>query len=211
MNTSKHNPDKFCIGLTGGIASGKSAVGDMFVARGVCVIDTDIVAREVVAPGQPGLAALVEKFGSQILAANGHLDRKGLRARVFADAEAREQLEQILHPLIEAQAFEQAYADQGAYQILAVPLLLESGFDALVDRVLVVDCPEELQLQRLIARDSETEITARAILAAQASRDQRLAIADDVISNTGTLNELALTVEQLHQQYLQLAAAASAG
>jgi dephospho-CoA kinase len=204
VSTSKHSQSNFRIGLTGGIASGKSAVADMFVARGVKVIDTDLVAREVVEPGQPGLAALVETLGSQILTKDGRLDRKGLRKRVFADATARQQLESILHPLIQSAAFRQAEADPGAYQILAVPLLVETGFDALVDRVLLVDCPTELQLERLQDRDGETEKTARAILTAQASRADRLAVADDVISNTGTLPELEDRVEHLHQKYLQL-------
>jgi dephospho-CoA kinase len=209
MNTPPNSQRKFRVGLAGGIASGKTAVGDMFIARGVRVVDADLVAREVTAPGQPGLAAIVETFGPQILQDDDQLDRHRLRQRIFADAGARNQLETILHPLIRTRILEQADADGGAYQIIAVPLLVETGFNALVDRVLVVDCPAELQLERLISRDGETDASARAILDAQVNREDRLAIADDVITNTGSLAELEPAVEHLHRKYLLLSAQAT--
>lgn len=194
------------IGLTGGIASGKSAAADFFSARGVPVIDTDTVAREVVEPGQPGLAAVVAAFGRDVLTDEGRLDRGRLRRLVFADADRRRTLESILHPLIRAATFAHAERQQGPYQIFAVPLLAETGFDELVDRVLVIDCPPDVQLQRLMQRDGESEAAARQIIASQASRAGRLAVADDIIVNDGSLADLEAAVEALHQRYLGLAA-----
>jgi dephospho-CoA kinase len=192
------------IGLTGGIASGKSAVADMFMARGIQVIDTDLLAREVVEPGQPGLAAVAATFGEQFLNSDGSLDRGKLRQQVFADSTARVQLEAIMHPLILAATHEYARATDSPYLVIAVPLLAETGFDAELNRILVIDCPAELQLERLMQRDSETEASARNILAAQASRAARLAIADDVISNTGSLADLETEVGRLHEMYMDL-------
>lgn len=193
------------IGLTGGIASGKSAVADMFIERGITVIDTDMVAREVVEPGEPGLAAVTEVFGTEVLNPDGSLDRARLRTIVFGDTDAKERLEAILHPLIRKTTFAHAQSSGGPYQVFAVPLLAETGFDDLVDRVLVVDCPVELQLERLMVRDGENETSARNILGAQASREERLAIADDVITNTGSISDLQAEVERLHGKYLNLA------
>ncbi|MDP6437261.1 MAG: dephospho-CoA kinase [Gammaproteobacteria bacterium] len=197
------------IGLTGGIASGKTAVANMFIERDITVIDTDLLAREVVEPGEPGLAAVVEEFGEEVLNADGSLDRARLRTIIFADPDAKERLEAILHPLIRKATFAHAQSSGGPYQVFAVPLIAETGFDELVDRVLVIDCPVELQLERLMVRDGETETSARNILSAQASREERLAIADDVITNTGSITELQAEVESLHQKYLRLAGEAT--
>lgn len=192
------------VGLTGGIASGKSVVADMFVGLGATLIDTDAIAREVVASGEPGLAAVVEAFGHDVLDARGELDRAKLRARVFADAAERRRLEQILHPLIRARTVAAMNAAAGPYLIVAVPLLVETHFAELVDRVLVVDCPEKGRLERLMRRDGVGETQARAMLAAQADRDTRLAAADDVIDNGGTLESTRRQVATLHRRYLSL-------
>lgn len=194
------------IGLTGGIASGKSTVAQRFRELGVPVIDADESSRRVVAPGQPGLEAVVRRFGSRVLTATGELDRRALRELVFADPAKRRDLERLLHPLIRADMEAAARAAAGPYLVLAIPLLVESGDLERVDRVLVVDTEEALQLERLMARDGSGAEQARAILAAQASRAQRLEAADDVLKNTGTLAELRREVDRLHERYLALAA-----
>lgn len=193
------------IALTGGIASGKSAAADMFAALDVPVLDTDQIARDVVEPGTETLAALVSQFGAEILDTSGRLDRARMRERVFKDPAERERLEAITHPAIRTELARRSAEAGGAYQIHVIPLLVEGGRADAYDRVLVVDCPELDQLQRLITRDRSSEAQARNILAAQATREQRLAIADDVIVNTGTLQELQRFVEALHQNYLELA------
>lgn len=198
------------IGLTGGIASGKSAVADLFAALGVVVIDTDVIAREVVESGTKGLEAIRAAFGDEILNSDGTLDRAALRSLAFADNHNREKLETILHPLIRAETLSRSEAHVDTpYQILVVPLLLESGFAELVDRILVVDCPVETQIERLIARDGSSRETATAIINAQISREERLAVADDVILNDGSPEALNPAVATLHRKYLQLAASAS--
>jgi len=193
------------VGLTGGIASGKSAIAEMFAALGVAVIDTDIIAREVVQPGEPVLDEIRATFGDQMILASGKLDRSTMRQLVFADTPAREKLEAILHPRIRESAVQQAAAAGGEYQLIVVPLLAESPIRDFVDRILVVDCPEDVQIQRLLARDTESEEQARRILAAQASREQRLAIADDVILNDGDLEQARAQVGALHAAYTDLA------
>ena len=205
MGTRRGNPLR--IGLTGGIASGKSTVADMFADLGIPVIDTDLIARDVVAPGQPALQEIREAFGAGVIAEDGSLDRPAMRALVFAEDGARRRLEAILHPRIGAATREQADAAGGPYQIIVVPLLLESSLRAFVDRVLVVDCEEETQVARLLSRDAESESQARRILAAQASRAERLAIADDVIANEGDLDDTREQVRRLHRRYLDEAAA----
>lgn len=194
-------PHRPVIALTGGIASGKTAVSDRFSALGAVVIDTDRIARDVVAPGSEGLGRVVDAFGDRVLGADGGLDRRALRDRIFEDAAARDRLESVLHPRIETRAREAIRAADGPYVILVVPLLVETGLFDDADRVLVIDVPEAVQLERLTARDGVTADQARAALAAQATREQRLAVADDVIENTGTLEALDEQVRRLDREY----------
>jgi dephospho-CoA kinase len=207
MNTQRDKPLR--IGLTGGIASGKSTVADMFAELGVPVIDTDVIARDVVRPGEPALEEIREAFGDGVIAADGTLDRPAMRAIVFGDDAARRRLEAILHPRIGEATRKQADAAGGDYQVIVVPLLVGSALRAFVDRVLVVDCDEETQVSRLLARDAESEDRARRMLAAQSSRDERLAIADDIVTNDGDIDETREQVLALHRRYLQAAAARS--
>jgi dephospho-CoA kinase len=193
------------IGLTGGIASGKSAVAQRFSELGVPVIDADEASRAVVAPGTPGLAKVIERYGSGVVAANGELNRRALRDLIFSDPSSRQDLERILHPLIRAHMEQRAEAALGPYVVMAIPLLLEGDSRNRVDRILVVDVDEAVQLQRLMARDGSSLEQARAILAAQATRSARLAAADDVLLNTATVMELRQGVDRLHEQYLRLA------
>jgi dephospho-CoA kinase len=193
------------VGLTGGIASGKSTVGGLFAALGVPVIDTDQIARDLVAPGSPLLARLISHFGAQLLTPAGELDRRALRERVFAHAADRAALEAVMHPAIMAELRRRAQRAGGAYQLWVIPLLAEHDLGATVDRVLVVDCAENLQLQRVQVRDGVTLAQARAVLAAQATRETRLALADDVIVNVGDLAQLREQVESLHTRYGTLA------
>ena len=192
----------FRVGLTGGIASGKSTVAKLFEALGVPVIDTDVLAREVVASGQPLLGQIARAFGPQVLAPDGSLDRAALRAIVFSNPAARANLEQLTHPAIRALLEQRSAAAGGDYQILVIPLLVETAGRTPVDRVLVVDCSEEMQIRRLQARDGSTLEQARAILGAQATREARLAAANDVIVNDGNLSALRDQVAALHLQYL---------
>ena len=196
----------FRVALTGGIASGKSTVADLFAALGVPVIDTDLIAREVVEPGEPALAQLAAAFGPEVLGPDGRLDRRRLRDMVFADPTARRRLEAILHPAIRARMEAQSRAAGGPYQLLVIPLLAEGGRRDHVDRVLLVDVPESAQVERLMRRDGSSREQARAALAAQASRAVRQAIADDVIENTGGVEDLRARVAELHGEYLRLAA-----
>jgi dephospho-CoA kinase len=196
---------RFRIGLTGGIASGKSTVARRFAELGVPVIDADESARGVVAPGSPGLAEIIGKFGKNLLTAEGALDRRSLRNLIFADPGRRHQLEAILHPLIRTDMERRASVASGPYLIMDIPLLVETGGRDRVDRVLVVDVDETVQLKRLLERDGGSQDEARAILAAQVSRATRLKAADDVIANGGTLSVLRDAVDQLHRNYLKLA------
>jgi dephospho-CoA kinase len=193
------------IALTGGIASGKSAVAELFARLGVPVLDTDRIAREVVEPGMPALNQLIAEFGADILDAKGSLDRARMRQRVFSDPVQRNKLETILHPAIRAELTRQSQAAGGEYQVHVIPLLVESSRTDAYDRVLVVDCPEEDQIARLMSRDDTSREQATKILAAQVTREQRLAAADDVIVNTGTLGELERFVQTLHRNYSLLA------
>ena len=192
------------IGLTGGIASGKSVVADMFAELGVPVIDTDVIAREVVAPGQPALDEIRTRFGDQMITADGNLDRGAMREAIFANDDTRRDLEAILHPRIGAETQRQADEAGGDYQLIVVPLLVGSPLTEFVDRVLVVDCEEETQIRRLLARDTETEEQARRILAAQASREERLAIGDDIINNDHSLAHVRDQVADLDRKYRRL-------
>ncbi len=198
---------RLLIGLTGGIASGKSAAAQRFIELGIPVIDADEAARTVVEPGQPGLAQIVAKFGPGVLTPEGHLDRRALRHRVFSDPVLRKDLEAILHPLIRVEMGRRVAATSGPYAVLAIPLLVEGGTRQTVDRILVVDVEESVQLHRVMARDACSEAQARAILAAQASRAERLQAADDVLVNSGTLSDLHQAVDRLHERYLRLVAA----
>jgi dephospho-CoA kinase len=193
------------IGLTGGVASGKTTVANLFADAGAVVLDTDVIAREVVEPGESALAALVEALGEDILGADARLDRALLRRRLFGDEALRQRVESILHPAILTTLERQSADAGGPYQLLVIPLLVESDLAGLVDRVLVVDCPEERQIERLIQRDGETREGAGAMLAAQVSREKRLAAADDVIVNDGTLADLAARVADLDRKYRALA------
>ena len=189
------------VGLTGGIGSGKSAAAECFAALGVGIVDADIVAREVVAPGQPALQQIAAHFGDQVIAADGSLQRRVLREIVFADPEQRRWLEQLTHPLIAQSIQRQLAASTGPYALLVSPLLLETTQRELVQRVLVIDAPETLQVARTVARDQAQPGQVRQIMAAQMPREQRLAHADDVIVNQGDLEQLRQQVVQLHQQY----------
>ncbi|MCH7821195.1 MAG: dephospho-CoA kinase [Proteobacteria bacterium] len=195
------------VGLTGGIASGKSIVADMFADHGVPVIDTDVIARQIVMPGEPALDAIRALFGNDVFDDDGALDRSALRKLVFADAGQRRQLEAIMHPSIQQETIYQAKAAGGDYQLIVVPLLTESPLKDLVDRILVVDCDQKIQIQRLLLRDEESPEQAQRILAAQASREERLAIADDVIYNDASLDATRSQVDTLHDTYIQLAKA----
>jgi dephospho-CoA kinase len=197
----------FTVALTGGIASGKSAVEQHFRAHGVHVLDADQASRVVVAPGSDGLEAIVEAFGSDVLDAQGRLDRPRMRERVFTDPTARKTLEAIVHPRVRQWLLERAQSDEGPYVMLAIPLLAENiGHYRWVDRIAVVDVPEIVQMQRLMRRDGMDEDLAMRILATQTSRTTRLALADDVIDNSGPESDLEPQVAVLHQRYLALAA-----
>jgi dephospho-CoA kinase len=197
----------FAVALTGGIGSGKSAVAELFAGHGVTVIDADVISHALTAPGGAALAPIAEAFGAEILAADGALDRAALRERVFADPAARRRLEGILHPMIRARMQAALAADTGPYALLAIPLLVETGQTTLADRVLVVDAPEALRIARVGRRSGLAPEQVRRIMASQASREARLAAADDVIDNSGDLDALRPRIAGLHAQYLALAGA----
>jgi dephospho-CoA kinase len=198
-------PPRLRIGLTGGIASGKSTVEQRFIELGVPVINADDASRAVVERGQPGLAAVVARFGAGVLTPEGDLDRRALRSLIFSDTARRKELEAILHPLIRADMERRSSQATGPYVILSIPLLVEGNARGRWDRILVVDTDESLQLARLMSRDAVSEAEARATLAAQASRAERLAAADDLLENLGTVAELRQAVDRLHRRYLEIA------
>lgn len=200
----------YFIGLTGGIASGKSALEKAFAAHGIVVADADLLAREVVAPGEPALAAVVERFGRDVLQADGQLDRAALRVRVFGDPDQRRTLEAILHPAIRARLEAICRAAPGPYAIATVPLLTEGGGRAAypwLHRILVVDTPAAVQKARLMQRDGIDATLADQMMAAQASRAERLALADDIVVNDGDIHHLQHAADALHLRYLALATA----
>lgn len=197
----------FIVGVTGGIGSGKSAVTDRFAALGVTVVDADLASRAVVEPGTAALAAIAERYGAAMLDGDGRLDRPALRKVVFEDPAERGWLERLTHPLIHAWIVDRLAEATSPYAILAHPLLVETGQTGLCQRVLVVDVPEALQIERVMARDDNPEAQVRAIIAAQATREQRLAQADDVIVNDRGLEALDAAVAELHRKYLALAEA----
>lgn len=196
-----HDGTPFVVVLTGGIASGKTAVSNQLADLDVPIIDTDVIAREVVQPGHPGLARIVETFGRDVLDADGALDRRKLRREIFSDEKKRRRLESILHPLIEARTREEiAAAASHPYAVVVVPLLVETGLFDDADAVVVVDVPEKVQIERLMARDGMTAEQARAMLEAQAGREERLAAADFVIDNSGSPDLRRNEVERLHKR-----------
>jgi dephospho-CoA kinase len=194
------------IGLTGGIGSGKSTVCRLFAERAVPIIDADIIAHDIVKPGEPALTLLARTFGHEILNTDGSLDRHALRAQVFQDERKRRQLEGLLHPIIRKRMQEQLKRLDSPYVILAIPLLLEKGWQGEVDRILVVDTTEDLQLSRTMERDRMDAQAVRHIMQAQATRQQRMAAADDIIHNNGDYDKLERQIEALHRNYLKLAA-----
>lgn len=199
---------KFVVGVTGGIGSGKTTICNSFAARhGVPVIDADVVAREVVMPGQPGLDEIITVFGEEVLDVNGNLDRSKLRQIVFENDAQRHRLENILHPLIRQRMQAYIAAADGPYCLVAIPLLAEGGRRDFLDRILVVDCPTELQIDRVKKRDQLTERDVIAIMRSQVTREERRRLADDIIVNDGNSpTVLTERVDELHQSYLDLSA-----
>lgn len=198
------------VGLTGGIGSGKSAVADLFAALGVPVVDADAIAHDLSRPGRPGHEAVLAAFGPGVLAPDGTLDRAALRREVFADPAARARLEAVLHPLIRGEARKAIGTWAAPWGLVVVPLLFErGGFDGVVGRTIVVDCPEDEQLRRVVARSGLTEAEVRAIMATQLPRAERVARADDVIDNGGPRSALAAQVAALDARYRALAGAAA--
>jgi dephospho-CoA kinase len=195
----------FVVGVTGGIGSGKSVATERFAALGITIVDADIASRIVVEPGSTALQKIAEHFGAQILLADGSLNRAALRKIIFADPAAKVWLEKLLHPLIAEEIQRQLQTAKSPYVIFVSPLLTESAQHELCDRILVIDAPEEMQLQRTIQRDNNDAAQVQRIIASQASRQHRLQHADDVIENIGSLDHLTEQVALLHARYLQLA------
>lgn len=193
------------IGLTGGIGSGKTTVANLFAEFGIVIVDADVIARDVVAPGTQGLAAITHHFGVDVLTANGELNRAQLRELIFQQPSEREWLNGLLHPLIRAEMLQQCHAATSPYALMVVPLLFENNLDTLVDRSLVVDVSREMQLARTTSRDNVSTAQVQNIMNSQIDRQQRLARADDIIENQGDIEQLRQHVAQLHQRYLQLA------
>lgn len=212
--SAKHQPKtgnkSFVVGLTGGIASGKTTVADLFAKKQITLVDADIVAREVVAIGTPGLIQIAKYFGSTILLESGELNRPKLRELIFADDDNKKWLNNLLHPLIHNELLRQLSESRSTYTLLVAPLLVENNLMAICDHILVVDVAESLQLERTVQRDKVSEAQVKSILASQASREQRLAVADSVIINNGSLSALQSKVDKLHQKFLELAGASVA-
>ena len=213
MSTTSHSEQasvlettRFSVGLTGGIGSGKTTVANLFGARGASIIDTDLIAHALTAPGGAAIEAIRRHFGDAFIAADGAMDRAKMRSHVFSDPGARQQLEAILHPLIRAETAHAAANADGSYLIYVVPLLVESRqWAGRTSRILVVDCSEEIQIGRVMQRNGMPRSQVEAIMQAQASRAERLAVADDVIENNLDSEHLIPQIEQLHQRYLALA------
>ncbi len=196
----------FVVGLTGGIGSGKTAAAQEFARLGATVVDTDVIAHELTGPGGAAIAGIRRLFGDAAIDARGAMDRAWVRARVFAAPDERRRLETLLHPMIREESARRLAAASGPYAVLVVPLLVESGdYRSRVQRVLVVDCAEDVQIRRVMARSTMPEDEVRRVIAAQAPRSQRLAAADDVIDNSGSLDALHARVRALHREYLALA------
>mgnify|MGYP003604355722 FL=1 len=202
--TSSGRP-RLVVALTGGIGSGKTTVAERLAKRGAAVIDTDLIAHALTAPGGAAMAAIAAAFGPGPIAADGSLERAVMRRLIFSDDRARHRLEAILHPLIRARMDEELTQVQAPYAVLAIPLLFETGWTDVADRILVVDLPETLQIARVMARSGLTEAEVRLILASQARRETRRQGADDLIDNSGTLEDLLARTDALHESYLRLA------
>ncbi|MBF1994265.1 dephospho-CoA kinase [Serratia symbiotica] len=198
----------YIVALTGGIGSGKSTVANAFARHGVAVVDADVIARQVVEPGTPALAKIAERFGNEILLASGALNRAVLRQRIFSQPDGKIWLNQLLHPLIRQETQRQLAQATSPYALWVVPLLVENGLQDRADRVLVIDVNTETQRARTVARDGISRQQVQDILSAQATREQRLTIADDIIDNSGIALEIELSVDALHRRYLELAASA---
>ncbi len=196
----------FSVGLTGGIASGKTTISNLFAAQGVPIIDTDVISRTLLQPGERAFSQVVDHFGESILADDGGIDRAELRRIVFGQAEQKSWLEAMLHPLIFQRSHDAMKQQAGAvYVMVVIPLLFETNFQALIDRILVVDCPADVQIERLMRRDRIDETLARSMLAQQLGNEQRIARAHDVIHNASDDSGLEQQVHQLHRQYRQMA------
>jgi dephospho-CoA kinase len=200
--SQKHQSERFIVGLTGGIGSGKSAASQAFIQLGIDVIDADIVARVVVAPGTPALEKIAELFGTEVLEHDGSLNRKFLRQKIFANSSERQRLENVLHPVIREEILRRLENSRSAYTVLSSPLLFETGQDSLVDRILLIDASEETQMSRALARDNTDAATISAIMASQWPRAKRREHANDIIVNEGSLRELEEAVVQLHKKYM---------
>lgn len=199
----------YIVALTGGIGSGKSTVADAFARHGVTVVDADVIARQVVEPEAPALAAIAKRFGNEMLQPDGTLNRAALRQRIFSNPDEKSWLNQLMHPLIQQETQRQLAQVTSPYALWVVPLLVENSLQARADRVLVVDVDNETQLARTIARDGINRQQAQNILSAQVTREQRLAAADDIIDNSGPAQEIEPLVAALHRRYLELAASAT--
>ncbi|MCH8544383.1 MAG: dephospho-CoA kinase [Alcanivorax sp.] len=197
----------FVVGLTGGIGSGKTAASDYLAEQGIVVVDADLASRVVVEPGQPALDEIEARFGSAVIATDGTLDRRALRERVFADPAERKALEAITHPAIGAEIMRQLQAARSPYTVLVSPLLLETSQHKMAQRILLVDVPEALQIARTTSRDTVAAEQVEAIMAAQMPRAEKLARADDVVTNDGDLSHLHAQLDTLHAQYLAMAGA----
>lgn len=206
MHKTAQLKEKFIVGLTGGIGCGKTTVTDLFATKGIDIVDADLVAREVVVPGSHGLNELVRQFDKSILNANNELDRAALRTLIFADSKAKELVNQILHPLIRINMMNQLINTKSQYCILSAPLLFENNLQTIVNRTLVVDILESLQVERALARDGGNEDTIKSIIRSQVSREQRLAFADDIIDNSDSQSALIPQVDALHLKYKVLSA-----
>lgn len=203
--TDSKDSKRLIVGLTGGIGSGKTAATDLFAELGIDIVDADIVARQVVTPGAPALELIKAEFGDEYIDAEGQLNRAKLRALVFSDESAKQKLNAIMQPAIRTELLDQLNQAKSQYVILSAPLLLENGLESYCQRVLVVDVPEALQVQRATNRDSVNEEQIKSIISSQIDRPTRLTKADDVIDNSGSLSELKIQVNQLHKKYLTLA------
>lgn len=197
----------FVVGLTGGIGSGKTAASDYLASLGITVVDADLASRVIVEPGQPALAAIEAHFGAEVIAADGTLDRRALRERVFANPEQRKALEAITHPAIGAEIMRQLQASRSPYTVLVSPLLLETSQHRMAQRILLIDVPEALQVARTTSRDEVPAAQVEAIMAAQMPREEKRARADDIVVNDGDLSHLQAQLDTLHARYLEMARA----